>query len=133
MSDNVIPFEKPNKSAAVPAAKAQIEHKAALDRAKAKATVGAAVGKAGVGLLSTVRYVVFLLLLWMRPPVRFISNLITIPMMFTIPMLYFGMTGSPQKTMMLTWAISAGFGAFVLSWFYDVLLTRLSPEPVFFN
>jgi len=74
-----------------------------------------------------VRYVVFLALLAVRRPVRLLLRLATILGALTGALLFLGAEG--MRGMTIT-AFAVAFGAFVVGWFYDQLLLRLSPEPL---
>ena len=74
-----------------------------------------------------VRYVVFLALLAVRPPVRLLLRLASILGALTGGLLLLGAEGMQGMTIT---AFAVAFGAFVIGWFYDQLLLRLSPEPL---
>ncbi|TXH89192.1 MAG: hypothetical protein E6Q71_04125 [Pseudomonas sp.] len=78
------------------------------------------------------RHLVFLVLMWLRGPIRFFLGLVGVPAMIAIPIVGLGLE-SPQKTQIMLALVALSFGAFVLRWLYDSLLIWLSPEPVFFN
>ncbi len=84
------------------------------------------------GALGALRYVVFLLLYWVRGPLRFLLGLVAGGSLLVAPILWFGLS-SPNKVEILASVAAAGFAAFVLMWIYDSLLLRLSPEPIFLN
>lgn len=95
--------------------------------------VGSPVRTVGRAVLGGLRYMAFLLLYWLRAPLKFLLGLAAVPALIALPMIAFGMESSPMKTTMLLWVFGAGFGSFVLSWFYDSLLLWLSPEPIILN
>lgn len=78
------------------------------------------------------RHLVFLVLMWLRGPIRFFLGLVGVPAMIALPIVGLGLE-SPQKTQIMLALVALSFGAFVLRWLYDSLLIWLSPEPVFFN
>lgn len=78
------------------------------------------------------RHLVFLVLMWLRGPIRFFLGVVGVPAMLAIPLVGLGLE-SPQKTQIVLGLVALSFGAFVLRWLYDSLLMWLSPEPVFFN
>lgn len=78
------------------------------------------------------RHLVFLVLMWLRGPIRFFLGLVGVPAMLAIPLVGLGLE-SPQKTEIVLGLVALSFGAFVLRWLYDSMLIWLSPEPVFFN
>ncbi len=78
------------------------------------------------------RHLVFLVLMWLRGPIRFFLGLVGVPAMLAIPLVALGLD-SPQKTQIVLGLVALSFGAFVLRWLYDSMLIWLSPEPVFFN
>ena len=84
------------------------------------------------GALGALRYVAFLLLYWVRGPLRFLLGLVAGGSLLVVPILWFGLN-SPNKAEILASVAGAGFVAFVVMWIYDSLLLRLSPEPIFLN
>lgn len=78
------------------------------------------------------RHLAFLVLMWLRGPIRFFLGVVGVPAMLAIPLVGLGLE-SPQKTEIVLGLVALSFGAFVLRWLYDSLLIWLSPEPVFFN
>ena len=84
-------------------------------------------GMAARGLLGAFRYGAFLLLYWLRGPLRGLLGLCATLSLIALPMVALGMEASPSKTNMLLSLFAAGFGSFLLSWLYDSLLLRLSP------
>jgi hypothetical protein len=78
------------------------------------------------------RHLAFLVLMWLRGPIRFFLGLVGVPAMLAIPLVGLGLE-SPQKTEIVLSLVVLSFGAFVLRWLYDSLLIWISPEPVFFN
>ncbi len=105
----------------------------AVPRIREREAVSNMAGNIGRGALGVIRYVAFLVLYWLRGPLKFMLGIIAVPSLIALPMIAFGMESSQSKTEMMLWLFGAGFGSFVLSWFYDSLLLRLSPEPIFLN
>ena len=89
-------------------------------------------GRAGMGILRMVRHTLFLILLWLRGPIRILLGLIATPALIALPVLALGYSG-PNKAMMIGALAGGGFIAFALRWFYDSLLIWISPEPLFMN
>jgi hypothetical protein len=83
----------------------------------------------GIGALRATRYIVFLILLWLRLPIRFVLMLIAVPALIGLPIMWLGLTG-PHKGGLMATVAGVSFAAFVLTWLYDTLLLRLSPEPI---
>lgn len=82
--------------------------------------------------LSACRYTVFLLLLWMRGPLRFLLSLFQLCALIALPILGFGLAaGAAHKAAFMLILGGGAFGAFVVSYFYDSLLLRLAPRPTF--
>lgn len=88
--------------------------------------------RAVAGAIYGVRYALFLLLMWVRGPLRFLLGLVGVPALFALPLLALGYDGANKGELLLLCA-GAGFGAFVLAWFYDSIVLALSPEPIFLN
>ena len=88
--------------------------------------------RAARGVLYGIRYVLFLVLMWARGPLRFLLGLVGVPAMFALPLIAFGYEGA-NKGELLMLCVGAGLGAFVLAWFYDSIVLALSPEPIFLN
>lgn len=74
-----------------------------------------------------VRLPLFLVLYWLRLPVVFICNLISVPALLAW---LFTLYAIPDKPLM-HWLIGGlSFTAFVVSWFYDYILVALSPQDI---
>lgn len=86
----------------------------------------------GSTIIGFFRYLVFLVLMWLRGPIRFFLGLVGVPAMLAIPLVGLGLD-SQQKTEIMLGLVALSFGAFVLRWLYDSLLIWLSPEPIFLN
>lgn len=89
---------------------------------------------AGLGLFGVLRYVLFFLLTALRGPVRFLCALFTFCAIVGLPVAFFGLSdGDPMRGTALA---IFGFGliaASALSWWYDSLLLKLSPERMFMS
>jgi len=106
------------------------EAKAHESRVAATHHARAALRATGVGVLRMIRYVAFLLLLWVRRPIRFLLMLIGVPALIALPIMWLGLTHAPHKGAMMATVAGVSFGAFLLSWLYDTRLLRLSPGPI---
>ncbi len=117
----VVPFRRgysrPDK------ATAQASRSQAAERAKA------VMKTAGLGVLGVLRYAVFLVLLALRPLVRWLLGFASGVTLLGLVFLAVFMSG-PDKMPLLRMCAEIGFGSFVLLWFYDMLLLRLSPTPI---
>jgi hypothetical protein len=84
---------------------------------------------AGFGVLGVLRYTVFLVLLFLRRPIRFLLTLCGSGGLLGLFLIAVGFSG-PNKGELL--GLAGGMAAVGMfgSWFYDVLLLRLSPEPI---
>ncbi|WP_323000549.1 hypothetical protein [Denitromonas sp.] len=89
-------------------------------------------GRAVTGALRALRYALFLLLMWVRGPLRFLLGLVGVPALIASPMVWLGYEGANKGELLLLCA-GGGFGAFALAWFYDSLVLALAPEPIFLN
>jgi TRAP-type uncharacterized transport system fused permease subunit len=86
---------------------------------------------AGIGLAAAVRYFVFLLLLWVRGPLRFTLMLIAMSALLALLLLWYGLPATdPRKAVLMLAIAAAGFAAFSTVYFYDELLLRLAPRPI---
>ncbi len=104
----------------------------AAARASRSAAAGCAkqaMKAAGLGLLGVVRYTVFLVLLFLRRPIQFVLLLCGGGGLLSLFVVAIGFSG-PNKGELL-W-LAGGMAAIGMcgSWFYDVLLLRLSPRPI---
>lgn len=78
-------------------------------------------------LWCAVRLPIFLIMYWLRLPIVFICNLVSIPMLFAW---LFAWYAFPDKAAMV-WGFGAvSFAAFVVGWIYDFLLMALSPQDI---
>jgi hypothetical protein len=106
-----------------PEAAARVSRTAASDCAKQ--TMKAA----GLGLVGLVRYTVFLVLLFLRRPIQFVLRIFGGGGLLVLFVVAIGFSG-PDKGEFL--CLAGGMAAIGMcgSWFYDVLLLRLSPRPI---
>lgn len=74
----------------------------------------------------------FLILWWLRGPVRFLLGLASFASLITLPIMWLGLDSANKTHIMLSVA-GVGLGASALMWFYDALLMRLVPEPILFS
>jgi len=72
-----------------------------------------------------VRLPVFLVLYWLRFPVMFLCNIISIPMMLAW---LFAWYAFPDKTTMVWGFATVSLLAFVIGWTYDFILMAISPQ-----
>ncbi|CAM2164727.1 conserved membrane hypothetical protein [Burkholderia latens] len=120
---NVIPFRR--GKAASPEAATESQREAV--RAAASILRGA-----GVGAAKFIRYAAFLLLLWLRRPVRFMLMIVAFPALLAFGLMWAGLSGhTGNKAQMMAAIGGIGFAAFALSWLYDTILLRLAPHPIF--
>lgn len=131
---NVIPFGKPVRRVAEAAERATQEASERRQAKRARLSAGAkrAAATIGTGTLATLIYVVFLVLWWLRGPVRFLLGLLSGASIITLPIMWLGLD-APWKTNAMLAVAAVGFGSAVVMWFYDALLLRLSPEPILFS
>ncbi len=98
-----------------------------LDAAKIKA----AMPKAGTvknvlaWLFLLVRLPVFLVMYWLRLPVMFVCNLVSIPMLLAW---LFSLYAFPDKHAMVWGFGIVSFAAFVIGWVYDFILMAIAPQ-----
>lgn len=71
------------------------------------------------------RVTVFLVMYWMRMPVKFVCGLISVPMLLAF---LFSMYAFPDKTNMIWLFGIFSFTAFAVSWAYDFILMALAPQ-----
>ena len=80
--------------------------------------------------LRAVFYLIFLVLLWIRP---LIHGLFRVLGGLCLLSFVLGLFVVPEKHRPVVWVLgAASFTVFVLSWFYDWLLLKISPEPIGF-
>lgn len=115
--DNVVKFPKAKR--ALPA----IDLSA--DRIKAAMPKASSVKSVLAWLWLIVRLPVFLVLYWLRLPVIFLCNLVSIPMLIAW---LFAWYAFPDKTAMVWGFGIISFCAFVIAWTYDFILMALSPQ-----
>lgn len=75
-------------------------------------------------LFVALRTPVFLVLYWLRLPVVFLCNIVSIPMLFAW---LFSLYAFPDKVAMIWGFGLMSFTAFVIAWTYDYVLMLLSP------
>ncbi len=119
--NNIVKFPKPARPSPAPGASLNMEKvKAAMPKAS---TIK--------GILSwvwlIVRLPVFLVLYWLRFPVVFICNIISIPLLIAF---LFSLYAFPDKHAMIWGFGIVSFIAFVIEWIYDFVLMALSPQPI---
>ncbi|EIJ6113755.1 hypothetical protein LJJ21_004715 [Salmonella enterica] len=131
---NVIPFGKPVRRAAeaVEHATHEAGERRRLKRARMRDGAKRAAAAIGTSTLATLIYVLFLVLWWLRGPVRFLLGLASGASLITLPIMWLGLD-APWKTNAMLAVAAVGFGSAVFMWFYDALLLRLSPEPIMFT
>lgn len=114
---NVVKF--PKASRALPALD--------LDTAKLKAAMPKAATVKGVfaWLFLLVRVPLFLVMYWLRLPIIFLCNLVSVPMLMAW---LFALYAFPDKTAMVWGFGIVSFAAFVIAWTYDFILMALSPQ-----
>lgn len=127
---NIIMFPKV-RGAAERAARAQQEARERREAKDVRLRGGAkrAAQAIGSGVVATVRYVLFLVLWWLRGPVRVLLGIASTGSLLALPLLWFGYS-APNKAQMLVALVGVGLGAIAVTWWYDSLLLRLSPEPM---
>lgn len=79
-----------------------------------------------------VRYALFLVMMWVRGPLRFLLGLVGLSAIIALPLIYLGYEGANKGELLLL-SGGAGFGSFLLGWFYDSALLALSPDPISLN
>jgi hypothetical protein len=73
--------------------------------------------------------VVFLVLWWLRRPVRAIFEFLAGASLLALPLIWIGLSeDEPSKTQMLLSVAGLGLGSTALLWLYDSLLLRLAPD-----
>lgn len=98
-----------------------------LDAAKIKETMpkGSTVKVVLSWMWLILRFPVFLVMYWLRLPVLFLCNIISIPMLFAW---LFAWYAFPDKTSMVWGFGTISFLAFVIGWTYDFILMAISPQ-----
>lgn len=116
---NVVSFPKPKAKRAPMAF--------SLDAGKLKAVMPKASTVRGflAWVWLAVRLPLFLVLYWLRLPVVFLCNLISVPALLAW---LFTMYAFPDKTHMVWGFGFISLGAFALAWLYDIILMALSPQ-----
>jgi len=72
------------------------------------------------------RLPVYLVMYWLRLPIIFVCNMISVPMLLA-------WYAFPDKTAMVWGFATISFLAFVVSWSYDFILMAISPQEMFRN
>lgn len=130
---NVIIFPKVREVAeAAERAKQEAKERGQAKRARLSAGAKRAAATVGTGALATVLYLVFLVLWWLRGPVRLLLGLASFASLITLPIMWLGLDTANKTSIMLSVA-GVGLGASALMWFYDALLMKLAPEPILFS
>ncbi len=117
-TNNVVKFPKAKR--AVPPLQ--------VDPEKIKASVpktGPILKEGFAWLWLIIRLPVFLVMYWLRMPVIFLCNLISIPMLLAW---LFAWYAFPDKTNMVWGFGTVSFLAFVVSWTYDFVLMAIAPQ-----
>ncbi len=98
-----------------------------LDATKIKAVMPKAATVKGViaWLFLLVRLPLFLVMYWLRLPIIFFCNLLSIPMLLAW---LFAWYAFPDKTAMVWGFGIVSFLAFVIAWTYDFILMAISPQ-----
>lgn len=98
-----------------------------LDATKIKAAMPKAATVKGVfaWLFLMVRLPLFLVMYWLRLPITFLCNLVSIPMLLAW---LFAWYAFPDKTAMVWGFGIVSFLAFVIAWTYDFILMAISPQ-----
>ena len=98
-----------------------------LDATKIKAAMPKAATVKGVfaWLFLMVRLPLFLAMYWLRLPIIFLCNLVSIPMLLAW---LFAWYAFPDKTAMVWGFGIVSFLAFVIAWTYDFILMAISPQ-----
>lgn len=130
---NVILFPKVREVAeAAERAKQEAKESGQAKRARFSAGAKQTATTIGTGALAAVLYLVFLILWWLRGPMRFLLGLVSFASLITLPIMWLGLDSANKTSVMLSVA-GVGLGASALMWFYDALLMRLAPEPILFS
>jgi hypothetical protein len=81
-------------------------------------------------LWAVVRLPLFLVLYWLRGPVVFLCNLVSVPAFLAF---LFGLYFLPEHRAMVWGVGGMSFAAFAMRWAYDSLLMWLSPDRLVFT
>jgi hypothetical protein len=106
-----------------------------LDAGRIKAVSLPRVSLAGVlaKLWAVVRLPLFLVLYWLRGPVLFVCNLVSVFGFLTFLVGLWISSKEPQYRSMVWGVGGMSFGAFAVRWAYDAMLMRLSPDTLIFT
>ncbi|KND60591.1 hypothetical protein BVER_05676 [Candidatus Burkholderia verschuerenii] len=83
----------------------------------------------GLGMLGVLRYTAFVVLLFLRRPIRFVLNLCGSGGLLGFFMIAFGFSGPNRSSLLWLSGGTAAIGMFG-AWFYDSLVLWLSPRPI---
>lgn len=116
---NVVKFPKAKRG--LPA----LDLDAAKIKAKAAMPKAATIKGVLAWLLLLVRVPVFLVMYWLRLPVMFVCNLVSVPMLLAW---LFSLYAFPDKHAMVWGFGIVSFAAFVMGWMYDFILMAIAPQ-----
>lgn len=118
MNNNVVKFPKPRRS--LPAIDISTDKikKVIVPRTSTVKSVF-------VWLWLIIRLPVFLVMYWLRMPVVFLCNLVSVPMLLAW---LFAWYAFPDKIQMVWGFGTLSFVAFVIAWSYDFVLMAISPQ-----
>lgn len=128
---NVIPFRRSNGVG--PHSTPSTSDRPRIDAAKLRRQSATVARGAGGFAFGIARLALFLPLLWLRRPMRFLLGLAIFGLFLAMPLIWFGMTSNPQRMTLFAAAAGSWFGLLVFLWCYDSLLLRLSPTPIVLN
>lgn len=117
MKNNVVKFPKTKQS--LPA------FDLTTDKIKAAMPKPSTIKGVFAWLWLAVRLPVFLVMYWLRLPVIFLCNLISVPMLLAW---LFAWYAFPEKPQMVWSFATVSFVAFVIAWSYDFVLMAISPQ-----
>lgn len=118
MNNNVVKFPKPRRSLPAIDISADKIKKVIVPRTSTVKSVF-------VWLCLIIRLPVFLVMYWLRLPVIFLCNLVSVPMLLAW---LFAWYAFPDKTQMVWGFGTLSFVAFVIAWSYDFVLMAISPQ-----
>lgn len=101
-----------------------------IDRIEAEKQPRSTLVRVLAWLLSVVRLPLFLVLYWLRGPVVFLCNLVSVPAFLAF---FFGLYFLPEHRAMVWGVGGMSFAAFAMRWAYDSLLLWLSPDKLIFT
>jgi len=119
--NNVVKFPQGKKAAPV----------APLDTSKIKQAIiprGSTVKAVLAWLWLVVRLPVFLVMYWLRLPVIFLCNLVSVPLLLVWLFAWYAFPDKPH----MVWSFGImSFLAFAIAWLYDFVLMAISPQDMF--